>query len=128
MYIFISYINWHYTVALRDVTRVLFNLLWFFWRLFSVPELALNILSPFQRLDEKPVRGASIGDRGGLIIVNVLMRIVGAIARLPIIAMGVVSSALMMSIILIAYPLWILAPILIPSSIFAGFALIFQMI
>jgi hypothetical protein len=118
---FARYIEWHYSAAFLDGTRVGLNFTWFFWRVFSVPELARNLFVPFERLTEKPRLTGTFEQTAGAVIVNVLMRILGALFRLPILLLGVVLSGLSLCVTALFYPLWVILPLLIPASMCIGF-------
>lgn len=115
------YMWWHYVYAWRDISRVCINLLWGVWRLFSIPELAINLLTPFERLDERP-KTFLPQDIGSAFLVSTIMRAVGVAIRAPVILIGlaflivvlVMWACLMMS--------WIFLPLFIPAIGIIGLA------
>lgn len=119
-----SWFIWHYVYAWADITRVFTNLAWFSWRLFSVPELLANLFSPFERLDEKPK--SNMPDKiAEAILVSLIMRVVGAIIRIPIIVLGMLATLFVLVLWIIAYALWLVLPFLALGSIFYGVLKVF---
>lgn len=84
----IAYLGWHYTIAYHDIFRVWTNFMWFVYHLFSVPVLLRSLFSPWKRMDMRYQKGLNIEDWAGTFVVNIMMRIVGAIARFVIILIG----------------------------------------
>jgi hypothetical protein len=120
-----KYAAWHYSVAFSDGARVGLNFTWFFWRVFSVPELVLNLFTPFERLEEKPRLVGTFEQTGGALIVNVLMRVLGALFRLPIILLGAFCSAASVLVTVLFYLLWAFLPVLIPAALLFGILVFF---
>lgn len=117
--LFPRYVLWHYSRAFLDVTRVFSNIVWFLWHLFSIPELLLNLFSPFERLDEKP-KTFMPKDIAEAAVVSLLMRVVGALVRLPIILFGLAAILFAVALWVLAYILWIFLPIISPFLIAYG--------
>lgn len=46
-----SYIQWHYTDALRNIWGILTNFVWFFYNFFSVPLLLKTLIAPWHTLE-----------------------------------------------------------------------------
>jgi hypothetical protein len=122
-----SWFVWHYLFAWTNITRVFMNLTWFSWRLFSVPELFLNLFSPFERLDEKPKNNMP-NEIGSAILVSLIMRVMGAIIRIPIIVLGLLSTLFVLIIWVVAYVVWFVLPFLAIGSIVFGCLKIFGLI
>ncbi len=121
-----SWFVWHYVYAWADITRVFTNLTWFSWRLFSVPELLANLFSPFERLDEKPK--SKMPDKiAEAVMVSLIMRLVGAVIRIPIIVLGLLATAFVLILWITAYVIWLVLPVLAVGSIFYGTIKIFGM-
>lgn len=116
----VRYFLWHYTRALSDIARIGLNSIWFFWRFFSVGELVATLFSPFQRLDDDKPHRRIPSEILSSAIVSLLMRIVGMVFRLPLILLGLVSSAAAFLLLIAVYPLWFILPLLSPLFIIFG--------
>ena len=84
------YVSWHYSVAISDLLRIWKDFLVFIYNFFSIKDLALSLFSPWQRMQEGLRKGYGLEELFGAIIVNTIMRLVGAVVRLIFIVLGVV--------------------------------------
>lgn len=118
------YIGWHYTKGLRALLGMLGNYLWFFWHLFSIPLLFRTLFSPWKRLHEERQPGLHLGDWVGVLIINIIMRLLGSLIRLTTIATGVFMCIFTFTLSLILTILWLTLPLSAPSLFIAGIILI----
>lgn len=119
-----TYIVWHYTQALSGTVRLWLNALWFVQHFFSLPLLAKTLFSPWRRLNETYQGGLNFENIASLIIVNTLMRLVGAVIRLFVIAIGLIAFITAFLGGIVFFVIWLLAPIVIPMFISVGLALL----
>lgn len=106
-----DYIVWHYTTALQDMFRIWVNYIWFVNHALSVKDVVLTLFAPWKRLQEKPVN--PIKDLEGFasaLAVNTIMRIVGLVIRLALIAIALLAWSLVIAVGIIAFLLWLFAP------------------
>lgn len=115
-----SYVAWHYSQALTDLTRNIANIIWFLYHFFSIPILLRTFFSPFQRLDESYGKGLDLERFAGVFIVNSLMRMVGICARTMFIVAGVVSIAVAMLGGVAIFAVWLAAPLFLVLLIGSG--------
>lgn len=121
--LFLSYFVWHYSGAFRDMVSVWLNLMWFILHFFSIPLLFRTLFSPFKRVHEEYQR-TGIEDLMATFVVNIMTRIIGAIVRLCIIALGlIVLLAMTMGFILSAV-LWVLLPFVTVYALYYGIGLL----
>lgn len=120
-----DYLLWHYTRAFRQFLRVWTNLLWFIVHLFSIPQLAASLFSPFKRMTERHHRGESAEDFLGVFLINLLSRFIGAMIRsfLLIIGLSCLFSTIVIGVAL--YVTWVVLPIASLISFVIGVALLF---
>lgn len=121
----LSYLVWHYTLAIRDFAIIIGNLLWFLYHYFSIPILLKTLFSPWRRLAESYSHNIlRPNDFFSTLIVNSLMRVFGFLVRTVMILTGILMwlSSLVLGILAMAF--WILLPIIIPALIFFGSYLI----
>lgn len=114
------YLSWHYGSGILDLLNIWKNFLWFFYHFFSIPLLARTLFSPLMRLREGYPRGFDIEAFASTILVNIVMRIVGAFLRTFLIALGI----LVLILLLLCGPallfLWLILPAAIPALIVMG--------
>lgn len=114
------YLLWHYSRAYIEWFNVWTNLLWFVVNFFSIPQLIRSWFSPWKRMTEERTKAWDFEDFAGTILINLLSRIIGAMLRTVVIAMGLVALAFMMAFGVLVYALWLIAPILILALIITG--------
>ena len=118
------YLAWHYTKAFEDVIRVELNLLWSIYHFFSIPNLFRSMFSPWERLKEKYSSVLKIEEWLGSLVVNIMMRIVGAIIRFTTILLGTFCLLLACILGTVFLILWPLIPVFIFGLIAQGIYLI----
>ena len=120
----LHYLKWHYTKAIVDYYRIVFNFIWFFYNLFSIKLSLQTLFSPFHRLSETYEGGVHFEKFFEAVIVNSLMRLVGFLLRTFLITIGL--AFIIASIILGAFffIVWVLAPLLILFLFLFGIKLI----
>ena len=119
-----SYIVWHYSRAFYGIFLLWMNSLWFVLHFFSISPLLKTLLSPWRRLQEKYQGGLDLENILTPIIVNTLMRIVGALIRLVIIGIGLVFFVGAIILGALFFIFWFFAPLIIVSLFLGGLALL----
>jgi hypothetical protein len=120
------YLNWHYTQGFIELSKNLWNFIIFEFHFFSVKDLLLTLLSPFQRLKEDYGNNAIDFQKIlSALLVNLIMRAIGFFVRSFILLIGLLCigfSLIFIPIILVA---WLVLPfvllILFGGSILALF-------
>ncbi|MEA1929335.1 MAG: hypothetical protein U9M92_00395 [Patescibacteria group bacterium] len=107
------YLWWHYTTAWRDGAIIWSNLLRFIYHFFSLPILVRTWVAPWRRLGEAYKPGLHPGEWASSLVVNLLMRIVGALARTILIISGLCSLVLMVLMGIIGALVWLLMPLIV---------------
>ncbi len=105
-----EYLRWHYSRALVDLGRLWKNFSWFIYHFFSVPLLAQTLFSPWRRLSEERSQTFDLEDWGSTLLVNGLMRLVGAIIRIIFIGIGLTALALLALVAVGVFVLWLVLP------------------
>jgi len=114
------YVAWHYGQALKNIAAVTRNLIWFFWHFFSIGLLLSTLFTPWQRIhEERPKNTIDLGPILSTILINTLMRIAGAIIRLFVIALGVITILGTLAGSIIFFVLWLALPL----ALFLAFVL-----
>jgi hypothetical protein len=116
-----QYIRWHYSRAIADYWRLTATLLWFFFYFFSIGLLLRTLFAPWRRLDED----------GGIwferVIVNTLMRGVGAIMRTIVILFGLIVLIGTGFLSLLFFIIWLLLPLFVLALLVQGIATLFSL-
>lgn len=120
---FFAYFAWHYGRAFKDLLNVWSNFLWFLFHFFSIPLLLRTFFSPFKRVTEEHTR-AGLEDLLGTIAVNIVSRVVGALARFFILLIGSFVLIVWVVALVLLLAFWILAPILLVHALLYGFSLL----
>ena len=84
--------TWHFYEMPRFLFSVWKNYIFFVTNFFSVPLLLATFLSPWRRYAWKYPRGFDIGQYYQVFISNFFSRIIGAIARLVLIVIGILAQ------------------------------------
>lgn len=112
------YLAWHYGRALVESLRLWATGFRFVTRLFAVPLHLRTLLAPFERLGE-PVHGA-LGDRVEAAVVNLVMRLVGLVARLGTLAFALVGYAAVAALGVASFIGWLVLPLALLFSLWVG--------
>lgn len=108
------YINWHYTRGISELFKNLSNFIIFEFHFFSVKDLLLTLLSPFQRLKENYGSGTIDFEKIlSAFVVNSIMRIIGFFVRSIILLIAffcITVSIILFPIILL---LWLVLPLIL---------------
>lgn len=120
-----DYFIWHYGRAWFELWGVWRNYMWFVVHFFSIPQLMRSWLSPFKRITENRGQKFSGEDIAAYIIINLLSRFVGAIARTAIILLGIIALMITIAVGFLIYTLWMILPIIIIGLLGMGLSLLF---
>jgi hypothetical protein len=118
------YLRWHYTQGVIDLVNNIINFLWFVYNFFSIPLLLRTFFVPFHRLQETAVKGFNIEQWAQALLVTTLMRLVGALLRTFLIAIGIIFLVAVFtggSILLLA---WLTMPLLLTFLVGLGLTLV----
>lgn len=111
LYLFPTYIFWHYTHAIREFFTVGGNFFWFMFNFFSIDILLKTLFSPWRRLaKDESVRHPTFFSN---LVINLLMRITGFLVRAVTIVMGLFSLAAAFLLFIFGFLAWIALPFLV---------------
>lgn len=119
-----TYLIWHYTSGFKAGLAVARDVNYFIANFFSLPILVKTLFSPWRRLAETYGKGLNPEQWFETLIVNVLMRVVGAIIRLAMIVSGLIILVLVLLVSLLALLAWLLLPVIFISLVVGGLFLI----
>ncbi|MFZ2523178.1 MAG: hypothetical protein WAW92_02215 [Minisyncoccia bacterium] len=120
MHVFLAlpyYLAWHYTTAFSDMMNIWKNFFSFLYEFFSIPLLIRTLFSPWRRMKEDYGR---IEDFFGNLVVNTMMRLVGAVIRIIFILMGLTSLLFCALVGVALFVFWVALPFLLIYSLLEG--------
>lgn len=120
-----DYIVWHYSTALVSFVRLYKNFWWFTVQFYSIPQLAGSLLSPYKRITERRAGLFDIEAWLGFIVINTISRLIGFIARMVIILIGIADLIILCLLAVIWYAIWLAAPAIISYCLIYGLYLLF---
>ena len=116
--IFISWLLWHYVVALQEIFSRWKDILRFNLDYFSIPFLFQTLFSPWRRYKISYGKGFDIGKFSEAIIFNAFSRFMGMITRTAVIFIGTVMQIFIVLLGAFLVLLWIFLPPIIIFGIF----------
>lgn len=119
------YIWWHYSSSLAGYVRVSRNFWWYFFHIFSIRQLVFTLFAPYKRMVETPSAYFSFQNLFERIILNLFSRLVGSVARISIILVGVVTLTIYTIISMAGFAIWLASPLLIFLGVITGGWLLF---
>lgn len=122
--LFMHYIVWHYSIAIRDIFSLWGDSLWFLWNYFSIRQLTKTFFTPFKRLGESAVNFFDFFNYFSAVIITLLMRVVGVVIRSAIILLGIISIILDLVIGLAFLIVWLIMPAVLTFLFAVGFELL----
>lgn len=120
-----SYLRFHYVDAVSAGFVLWRDLLWFIYNFFSVEILFKTLFYPWRRLSEEYRPGFDPANWFASSVVNLIMRGVGVLIRLPVILTGLVAVLAGVLVGLILFIVWLLLPIIFLSILIWAFYLMF---
>lgn len=118
------YFSWHYKNAYSHIYGIWLNMIRFALEFFSVGLLLKTLFSPFERLNEEYKSGLEA--KAETAFVNLMMRIVGLLVRLPVVILGLVSAAFVFFAGLVFFLLWTVLPVVFVFFLMFGIIGIFR--
>lgn len=119
-----EYFKWHYGEGVASLVNIIGNFVWFFYEFFSIPLLLKTYFMPFHRLNEAYRKGFNIESWFETLVVNIMMRFVGALLRTVLITLGIFFILLTIGIGVCFFVAWLLAPFLLFFLISYGIKLV----
>ena len=127
-FLFARYFQWHYSRGVSDMFGVWATAIWFPWYWCAVGFHARHLFSRFNRLGEAyPGTGFHLGELLGSFIINLLMRVIGALVRIGVIVLGILLSVGAIFVGGLAFLVWLLLPIIAVSSVIIGVVSMFSL-
>lgn len=107
-----NFFFWYYNEAVHGIFEIWKNFLLFVWRHFSMVEMLATLLSPWRRdVEMKTWRGFQPGKSLELVFGNILSRLIGALVRLFVLALGLVIFLFVFTFGIEIVIFWVAAPL-----------------
>jgi len=123
--LFLAFINWHYNDGIKELIKAWRNFLSFGIHYFPIKELLKTLFSHWRRSVDSYGEGLDVGRWAKALLGNMISRILGAVVRLVIIAIGIIFEIAIFFVGLFLILIWIFLPIIIVLGFFAGIGLLF---
>jgi len=115
--IFVVWLFWHFYEMPKFLLGVWKNYILFALNYFSVPLLLKSLFAPWRKYKWNYPKGFDVGEFFSTLISNAISRILGALVRIILIAVGIFFQIFVIFAGLIFFLLWTL----IPFIVIAGF-------
>lgn len=107
-----NFLFWYYSQGIHELLEIWKNFLFFAWRHFSITELLRTLFSPWRRdVSLQSWRGLHPLKTAELLFENLISRFIGAIVRMVVICIGIVSFLGVLVVGIAISFLWISMPI-----------------
>ncbi len=113
-----SWLLWHYSVALCIVWQRWRDFMRFNRDYFSIPFLLRTLFSPWRRYKFSYGRGFDIGRFFETLVFNAFSRVMGAIARISVIIIGLTLQIIILFAGALVVVIWVLLPIITVIGLF----------
>jgi hypothetical protein len=125
--LFPHYIAWHYTLGLRGIMHHWETFTWFFWHFFAIDLQFKTLFLPFERLQETSKgSGLDLEAIFSAFATTMIMRMVGFLLRLSVIAIGFLSILALAVCAIFVLFLWLIMPLLICVMLVVAIAALFS--
>jgi hypothetical protein len=119
--VFRDYLTWHYSRAFSDIFAIWRNITHFIFHFFSIPLLFRTLFAPWKRIEAvRETEGLNLGDFLATKIVNLIMRLVGAMMRTILIAVGLAVTGSVVVAGCFFFAAWTLLPVAVVVLVLAG--------
>ena len=124
--IFLEYFYWHYTVAPREILKIMNNYMVAQWHQFLIAQHFKTLFAPWHRQNPSDLgsRDRKFTDKIMDSITDIYIRLIAACIRLTIIFMGLVVELMTLAVFLVLFVVWLAWPAVAVYMISKGLNLI----
>ena len=123
--IFLQWISWQFFDVPRSILKIWRNFLLFNLNFFSIPLLLKSFFSPWKKYKWFYPRGFDIGKYFEVLISNLISRILGAIMRSFLIAIGLLIELFYFVFGFLIFFGWLDLPVFLIIGLYYGFTILF---
>jgi len=122
--IIIQFVVWHIFDVPGKILKAWKNYLKFYSEYFSIGHLLKTLVAPWHGLSWEHGRGFSPARYFEVIVSNGFSRIIGAIIRLMLIAIGIIFEIVVFVLGLVLFIIWLLLPLILIGGFIFGIKLL----
>lgn len=124
--IFLEYFYWHYSIAPREILKIMQNYLKANWHRFLITKHLQTLFAPWHRQNPSDFgkRELTFADRILNSITDFYIRLIAAGIRLSIIISGLAWQVVILIVFLTLFVVWLIWPIIVGYSIARGLRLV----
>ncbi len=115
--LFFSWLAWHYVVAMSELLVMCKDFFLFVSYYFSIPFLVRTVFYPWKKQKIYKKRGFDIASFFDAFLFNTFSRFMGAIIRIFVILIGIVTQIITLLVCFLIVLFWILLPLAVVLSI-----------
>lgn len=115
-----DYLRWHYRIAPGSLFNIWTNFLIYIVHTFSMRLHLQTLFAPWHRVQETRGKKWDLEDWAGVILVNLVSRLVGFWFRFVLLLIGGSILLALVVILPVAYLIWYTAPLFITICILGG--------
>lgn len=103
------FLQWYFFEIPSKIKKIWGNYLWFFARLFAIGKMFREFFAPWKGLAlKREKRAFELGDAFSALLGNIFLSMIGAVARLLFIIIGLAVELLALMAGIFAYAAWLL--------------------
>ncbi len=104
------WLDWHFSQMPAFLLQLWQNYFWFTWDFFSIKLLLLTLFSTWRQTETHYSKRFSIGDYFAGLIYNMYSRLMGAMVRLAVVAIGLVAQMTVVLLGVAVFMVWYTLP------------------
>ncbi len=124
--VILGYLKWQYGKAVRSLTGVWKNFLYFVAEYFSLRLLFRNFFDPWKRMTDAYPNSFDLKKYFYAAVTNIIVRVFGMIMRTALIIVGLGCYILLALLYPLALLVWLLLPFIVLGLIIIGLMLIIK--
>lgn len=113
--LFFKYFKWHYGKGFNEFILNARSFLSFLTHFFSLKLLFKTLFSPWKRMGESYEKGFHLEKTLSTLLVNTILRVVGAVTRLVIISVGVLVIIIFVIFTFVGLVSWLFMPFIVAA-------------
>jgi hypothetical protein len=115
--IILSWLSWHYVVAMKELLIMCKDFFLFTSYYFSIPFLLRTLFYPWRKQKIYREKGFNIASFFDALLFNAFSRFMGALIRTVVILIGVVAQIITVFVSFLIILFWILLPVAVALSL-----------
>ena len=124
--IFLEYFYWHYTIAPREIMKIMKNYLIANWHRFLITQHFKTLFSPWHRQNPSDFgpKNRTFTDKILDAITDLYIRLIAAGIRMLIIIFGLMVEFLILILFFVLFVIWLAWPVIAVYTVVAGWNMV----